>query len=69
MVYRGYDVKFEFPVGRRLENARVDFYFFDTGAVEFFEGGNDACLLPCPRRSVYEEVGKVSALRLEGVSF
>lgn len=60
----GDNVEFELAVRRGLEDARVDFDLFDAGAVELFEGGDDACFLACSRGAVDEQVGKVTALCL-----
>lgn len=45
MVDGGDDVEFELAVRAGLEDARVDLYFLDAGAVEFAKGGDDACFL------------------------
>ena len=66
VVDRGHDVEFEFFVRGRLEDARVDFDFFHTWAVQFFEGGNDAGFLAGARGAVDEEMGKIAGLCLGG---
>jgi len=50
-----------------LEDAGIDFYFFDARTVEFFEGGHDAGFFSCAGGAVDEEMGEVSALGLDGV--
>jgi hypothetical protein len=47
-----------------LEDAGIYLDFLDTGAVEFFEGRDDASLLSGARRSVDEEMREVTALGL-----
>jgi len=64
MVNRCYDIEFEFAVRGRLEDAGVDFDLFDTGAVEFFEGGDDAGFLASTGGPVDEEMGEIAALCL-----
>jgi hypothetical protein len=49
-----------------LKDAGIDFDFFDTGTVEFFEGGYDASLLASAGGSVDQEVRKVPRLCLDG---
>jgi len=49
-----------------LEDSRIDFYLFDAGAVEFFEGGYYAGFLAGAGRTVDEEMGKVAILCLDG---
>lgn len=64
MVDRGHDVEFELAVAGRLEDARVDLDFLDAGAVELFEGCDDAGFLAGARGAVDEEVWEVAALCL-----
>lgn len=64
MIYRGNNVEFEFAVRGRLEDTRVNLDFLDTGPIEFFERRNNARLLACSGRAVYEEMWEVTALRL-----
>lgn len=64
MVDGGYDVEFEFAATGRLEDAGVDFYLFDSGAVEFFEGGDDAGLFSCAGGAIDEEMGEIAVLGL-----
>ena len=45
VVDRGDNVEFEFAVARGLEDACVDLYLFNTGAVELLERGDDAGFL------------------------
>lgn len=47
MVYRGYNVEFEFPVTRGLEDSCVDLDLLNSRAVEFFEGRNNPSFLAC----------------------
>lgn len=47
MVNRGYDVELEFLVRGCLEDARVDLDLFDSWAIKFFEGCDDASFLAC----------------------
>jgi hypothetical protein len=51
-----------------LEDAGVDLDLFDAGAVELFQGCDDAGFLSCTRRAVDEEMGEVPALSLREVS-
>lgn len=64
MVVGGYDVEFEFAVGRGLEDPGVDFYLFDGGAEEGTEGGCYAGFLAGTRGAVDKEVGEVAAVCL-----
>ncbi len=64
MVDGGDDVEFEFAVGGRLKDAGVDFDFFDTGAVEGAEGGDDAGFFAGAGGAVDEEVREVGGLGL-----
>lgn len=68
MVYGRDDVEFELSVCSGLENAGVDFDLLDTRAIELLERCNNASLLACARGSVYEEMGKVTALCLPSPS-
>jgi hypothetical protein len=49
-----------------LEDAGIDFDFFDTGTVEFFEGGYDAGLFASAGGPVDQEVWEVARLCLDG---
>jgi hypothetical protein len=51
-----------------LEDACVDLDLFDTGTVELFERRDDARLLSCTRRTVYEEMWEVAALCLHNLA-
>jgi hypothetical protein len=51
-----------------LEDACVDLDLFDTGTVELFERRDDARLLSCTRRAVYEEMWEVAALCLHNLA-
>jgi hypothetical protein len=64
VVYGCYNVEFEFAIGSGLENARVDLDLFDTRAIEFFEGCDDASLFAGTGWTVYEEMWEVAALCL-----
>jgi hypothetical protein len=68
VVYGSDDVEFEFAVRGGLEDACVDLDLFDTGTVEFFECCNNARLLSCARRAIYEEMWEVAALCLHNVA-
>lgn len=50
-----------------MEDAGVDFDFFDAGAVELAEGRDDAGLFTGAGGAVYEEVGEVAGVGLGGV--
>ena len=65
VVYGCDDVEFELAVRGRLEDAGVDLDLLDTRAVEFFERCNDTRLLACPRRSIDQKMGEVTALCLD----
>lgn len=67
MVYGGYDVEFELAVRGGLEDARVDLDLFDTGAVELFEGSDNAGLFASARGAIDEEMWEVAALCLRKV--
>lgn len=64
MIYGGDNVEFELAVRCGLEDTRIDLDLFDTRAIEFFEGCDDARFLACSRRAVYEEMREVAALCL-----
>lgn len=66
MINGGNDVKFQFAVRRRLEDARVDFDLFDTRTVELFEGCDNPRLLASAGGTINEEMREVAALRLKG---
>ena len=65
MVEGSDNVEFKFAVRGGLEDARIDFNLFDTGAVEFFERRNNARLLACARGTVYKEMWEIAALCLQ----
>lgn len=52
-----------------MEDARVDLYFLDAGAVELLQGCYNSGFLPCAGGAVDEEMREVAALGLELVSF
>ena len=64
VVNRSDDVEFEFAVGGGEEDAGVDFYLLDAGAVEGFQRADDACLLSGAGWAIDEEMGKVAGLCL-----
>jgi hypothetical protein len=64
VVYGSDNVEFEFTVRGGLEDACIDLDLFDTGAIEFFECCNNARLLSCAGRAIYEEMWEVAALCL-----
>lgn len=58
------DVEFELAIRGCLEDASVDFNFFDARAVEFFESRDDAGFFASTGRAVDEEVWEVAGLCL-----
>ncbi len=70
MVYRGYNVEFEFSIRCCLEYTCVNLDLLNTRSVELFECSDDTCLLSGAGWPVNEEMWKVTALRLrENVRF
>jgi hypothetical protein len=58
------NVELEFAITAGLKDPGVDLDLLYAGSVELLQCGYNACLLASTRRSVDEEVGKVTALRL-----
>jgi len=64
VVYGCDDVEFELAVRSCLKDAGVDFDLLDTRPVELLERCDNAGLLACAGRSVYEEMREITALCL-----